>query len=322
MSRILLTGAAGQVGKELQQTLAPLGEVIAADRSILDLSNPGNLYQAIKPLHPDLIVNAAAYTAVDRAETEVTLADTVNGLAPQQLAEAAQALGAGLIHLSTDYVFDGRKNTPYLEDDQPNPIGAYGRSKWLGEENIRQVFQTAAGHHSPYLILRTAWVYGTYGSVNFVKTMLRLGAEREELRVVADQVGSPTWARDLANAATGLAVRSLNQTVPLLLTNGAPALPSGVYHYTNSGVASWYDFAIAIFEEAALLGFPLKVQRVIPIRTEDYPTPATRPAYSVLSQQKTVDLLGSHAPHWRQSLRQMLTELYTHTYESNRSIGR
>lgn len=321
MSRILLTGASGQVGKELQRTLAPLGEVIAADRRLLDLSTPTSLREAVQQLQPNLIVNAAAYTAVDRAETEITLAETVNGVAVQQLAKAAQNLGVGLIHLSTDYVFDGRKNTPYLEDDQPNPIGAYGRSKRLGEENILQVFQTASEKTPSYVILRTAWVYGAYGSVNFVKTMLRLGAEREELRVVADQIGTPTWARDLANAVTGLAVRSLNQAAPLLLAEGATALPSGVYHYTNSGVASWYDFAIAIFEEAALLGFPLKVQRVTPIRTEDYPTPAKRPAYSVLSQQKTVDLLGSHAPYWRQSLRQMLTELYTQTYESNRSIG-
>ncbi|NEQ14464.1 MAG: dTDP-4-dehydrorhamnose reductase, partial [Moorea sp. SIO3E2] len=207
-------------------------------------------------------------------------------------AEEAQNLGAILLHISTDYVFDGKKNTPYTEQDTPNPIGSYGKSKLQGEEGVQQKCDRI-------LILRTAWVYGTRGHGNFVKTMLRLGAEREELRVVADQVGTPTWAKDIAVTITQL----------LQAMDSNPML-GGIYHFTNTGVTSWYDFAVAIFEEAKLLGFPLKLQRVVPITTPEYPTPAQRPAYSVLSNQKISQTLGSYPPHWRQSLRQMLAELY------------
>jgi dTDP-4-dehydrorhamnose reductase len=262
----------------------------------VDLNHATSIRQAITEVKPDLIVNAAAYTAVDKAETETELAQAINAIAPKVMAEEAQQLGATLIHVSTDYVFDGGKNTPYTEDDVTNPLGVYGRTKLEGEEGIRQ---TCTNH----LILRTAWVYGTFGKVNFVKTMLRLFAEREEVRVVADQVGSPTWAADLAQAIATL----LSQTSQ---EPGQPSLPTGTYHYTNSGVASWYDFAVAIFEEAKPLGFPLKVQRIVPIATADYPTPAKRPAYSVLSGKKISAVLGSHPPHWRQALRQMLVELY------------
>lgn len=317
MRRILLTGARGQLGQELQRTLAPLGEVIGVDRHSVDLSCETSLRQRLVEVKPNVIVNAAAYTAVDKAETETELARAVNAIAPTVMAQEAQRLGATLIHVSTDYVFDGRKNTPYTEDDSPNPIGVYGRTKLEGEEGIRK----ACTNH---LILRTAWVYGIFGKVNFVKTMLRLFAEREEVRVVADQVGSPTWAADLAQAIHAMVCRCANAT---LLSQASqepeqPSLPTGTYHYTNSGVASWYDFAVAIFEEAKLLGFPLKVQRIVPIATADYPTPAQRPAYSVLSGKKISDLLGSHPPHWRQALRQMLVEFYSYTHESNYSLGR
>ena len=298
MRRILLTGCTGQLGQELQRTLAPLGEVIGDERSTMDLSQDTSIRQRLVEVKPDVIVNAAAYTAVDKAETETELAGAVNAIAPTVMAEEASRLGATLIHVSTDYVFDGGKNTPYTEDDAPNPIGVYGRTKLEGEEGIRK---TCTNH----LILRTAWVYGTFGKVNFVKTMLRLFAEREEVRVVADQVGSPTWAADLAQAIATL----LSQTNQ---EPGQPSLPMGTYHYTNSGVASWYDFAVAIFEEAKLLGFSLKVQKIVPIATADYPTPAKRPAYSVLSGKKITALLGSHPPHWRQALRQMLLELYSY----------
>lgn len=296
MNRILVTGINGQVGQELQRTLTPLGEVIGARRQTLDIAQPESIRQFIGEIKPNLIVNAAAYTAVDKAETETELAKSINAVAPTILAQEAKQLGAVLIHISTDYVFDGRKNTPYIEEDTTNPLGAYGQSKLAGEEGIQEV----GGRH---IILRTAWVYGTYGKVNFVKTMLRLGAEREEIRVVADQIGSPTWAYDIAKTISSIA-QQLNQE------SEQQSLPTGIYHFTNSGVASWYDFAVAIFEEAKQLGYSLKVQRVVPIKTSEYPTPASRPAYSVLSTDKISKLvLGTHPPHWREELRQMLVEL-------------
>ena len=286
MSRILLTGADGQLGQELQHTLAPLGEVMVVTRQQLDLSQGKQIRQLIQKVQPTIIVNSAAYTAVDKAESEVDLAQAVNGTAPTIMAEEAEKIGALLLHVSTDYVFDGQKNTPYLETDPTYPLSSYGKSKLAGEVGIQQVTDN-------YLILRTAWVYGVYGKGNFVKTMLRLGQDREELRVVADQVGSPSWAKDIADA------------IAQLLQTDA----SGIYHFTNSGVVSWYDFAIAIFEEARTLGFPLKVQRVIPITTADYPTPAVRPAYSVLSGKKITETLGDYPPYWRDSLRKMLKQL-------------
>lgn len=289
MTRLLLIGANGQVGEELRQPLSGLGEVLAIDRTRWDMSDPEAIRQIVKDAHPDVVVNAAAYTAVDKAESEPDLAHLVNGKAPQVLAEMAAQVGAGLIHISTDYVFDGTSSKPYLETAPTHPLGVYGQSKLVGEEAIRSTCQK-------HIILRTAWVYGVQGKGNFVKTMLRVGAQREELRVVTDQTGSPTWAKDLAIAIARL--------VPQLNLETA-----GTYHYTNSGVCSWYDFAVAIFEEAQALGFPLQVQRVVPITTEEYPTPAQRPAFSVLSLQKTSALLGGYPPHWRQSLRKMLVEL-------------
>lgn len=305
MKRILLTGVDGQLGQELQRTLAPLGEVIGVGRQKLDLTQADRIRQTIAEIKPDLIVNAAAYTAVDKAETESELAHLINGVAPTIMAQEQARNGGVLIHVSTDYVFDGRQNTPYTEDDAPNPIGVYGKSKLAGEEGIKGASKgiQSVPIDLRYIVLRTAWVYGSYGKSNFVKTMLRLGAEREEIRVVADQVGTPTWAYDIAES---IAILGKQQ-----LVNEPPALPTGIYNFTNSGVASWYDFAIAIFEEARQLGFGLKVQRVVPITTADYPTPATRPAYSVLAGQKMNAVLGSHSLHWREALRKMLTELYS-----------
>jgi len=284
--KILLAGGSGQLAQELQPILLSVGEVISVDRTRLDLSQPESIRQAMADIQPDLVVNAGAYTAVDKAESEPELARAVNGIAPGILAEECEKLGASLIHFSTDYVFDGSKSSAYLETDSTNPLGIYGESKLAGEEAIRK-----AGNR--HIIIRTAWVYGNCGKGNFVKTMLRLGKEREEIRVVADQIGSPTWTGDLA-AATA-------QIMPAIGLEDF-----GTYHYTNSGVCSWYDFAIAIFEEAEKLGFPLKVQRVIPITTVEYPTPAKRPAFSVLSTVKISALLGTYPPHWRQGLRQML----------------
>lgn len=290
MTRILLLGANGQLGVELQAQLAPLGELVAGDRSQFDLATPDRLSEQIRDLRPDWIVNAAAYTAVDKAESDRELAQTINGDAPGKIAAIAEEIGAIVLHVSTDYVFDGSKSTPYLETDSPQPLGAYGESKLAGEKGIEANCQH-------YAILRTAWVYGVGGKGNFVKTMLRLGREREELRVVCDQIGSPTWTVDLASAIARL--------LPQL--QGDRSL-SGIYHVTNSGIASWYDFSVAIFEEAEALGIPLQIKRVAPITTAEYPTPAKRPAFSVLSGQKMAGVLGDRLPHWRASLRQMLRD--------------
>lgn len=291
MSKILLTGITGQVGAELQQTLTKLGEVIGVDRATLDLTKTEQIETAIATIKPDIIVNAAAYTAVDKAETESELAMAINATAPKIMAAAAEKIGATLLHISTDYVFDGKNHTPYSETDPTNPLGIYGKSKLLGEMGVRE-------NCDRQIVLRTAWVYGSRGHGNFVKTMLRLGAEREELRVVADQIGSPTWSYDIA------------ETITTLLSK-ITVIPSGTYHYTSSGVASWYDLAVAIFSEAKPIGFPLKIERVLPIATAEYPTPSRRPAYSVLSKSKITQALESYPPHWRESLRQMLTQWYS-----------
>lgn len=289
MKKVLLIGAKGQVGQELQVTLPQLGEVISIGREELDLTNSEKISQLIREIHPDYLVNAAAYTAVDKAETEPDLAYSINAIAPKIMAESAEKIKAKFLHISTDYVFDGRKNTPYLETDLTNPLGVYGQSKLRGEEEIKTV-------NSQAIILRTAWVYGSYGKSNFVKTMLRLGKEREELKVVVDQVGSPTWSKDIATAITQLLINVDN--------------PPGIYNFTNSGVASWFDLTKAIFEEAKISGIPLKIQRVIPITTAEYPTPAVRPAYSVLSGQKISQQLGYIPPYWRDSLKAMLNQLF------------
>ena len=285
MKTILLTGATGQVGQELQKTLVPLGKITAVTRQDLDLTKPELISSAIAEVKPEIIINAAAYTAVDKAETEPELAKAVNGIAPTIIAEEAQKLGATLVHISTDYIFDGKNYTPYTEEDQPNPIGIYGESKLIGEEGVRN-------NCDRHIILRTAWVYGSRGHGNFVKTMLRLGAEREELRVVADQIGSPTWSYDIADAITQL------------VSNSA----MGTYNFSSSGVASWYDFAVAIFSEAKQLDFPVKIKQIIPITTAEYPTPAQRPAYSVLSKVKITQTLGNYPPYWQESLQKMLSE--------------
>ena len=289
MTKILLTGKDGQLGQELQPLLTSFAEVVTVGRDTLDLSQPQVIEDLMEKVQPELVINAAAYTAVDKAESEPELAMAINGTAPGVFAKACQQLGATLIHISTDYVFDGTQSHPYVETDSTNPIGSYGESKLAGEIAIQET-------DAKFAILRTAWVYGVGGKGNFVKTMLRLGKEREEIRVVTDQVGSPTWTGDLA--------QSIVQLIPALNSE-----TFGIYHCTNSGVTSWYDFAIAIFEEAKILGFPLKVERVIPITTSEYPTPAKRPAYSVLSGKKLATVLGNHAPQWRQGLRKMLQEL-------------
>ncbi|MBF2014649.1 MAG: dTDP-4-dehydrorhamnose reductase [Rivularia sp. T60_A2020_040] len=285
--QILLIGCKGQVGTQLQKIFQTSSNLTALARPLIELAQPETLRDLIREKQPEIIINAAAYTAVDKAESEPELAHTINSLAPEILAQEAEKLRACLIHISTDYVFDGKSSLPYQENHPTNPLSVYGRTKLAGEEAIRS-------NCSNHFILRTAWVYGSFGKSNFVKTMLRLGSQKPELRVVNDQIGSPTWAKNIAQTIAAL-VNSPQKT--------------GTYHYTNSGVASWYDFAIAIFEEARQLGFPLKVERVIPITTKEYPTPATRPNYSVLNCGKISTVMESYPPHWRQSLREMLQEV-------------
>lgn len=292
MAKILLIGAQGQVGHILHQVIAPLADVVAVGRSDLDLSEPDKIRQVIAAHRPAVVINAAAYTGVDKAEAEVELAYAINDTAPSVMAEAVQELGAMLIHLSTDYVFKGDKGTPYLEQDVPEPLGVYGKSKLAGELSVQQ-------RCDRNVILRTAWVYGIHGKGNFVKTMLRLSNERPEVRVVADQVGTPTWAQHIAEAVVHLVQAAETASDDFY----------GVYHFTNSGVCSWYDFAIAIFEEAYRLALITQKPDVIPITTAEYPTTAQRPNYSVLSNSRIRPLLNEHPPHWRAALRKMLKNL-------------
>lgn len=288
--KILLVGSEGQVGQELRLALSHMGQVTAWNRGRIDLTKLNEIIPAVLAQQPDMIVNAAAYTAVDRAESESELAYVINAAAPGELAKAAAACSATIVHLSTDYIFDGQQNRPYSTDAQTHPLGVYGQSKLAGELTV----QAATPRH---VILRTAWVYGAKGKSNFAKTILRLAQERDSLRVVYDQVGTPTWAYDIARAIANLLPQLGPETY-------------GTYHFTNSGVASWYDFAVAIVEETRALGVPLTLNQIEPITTADYPTPARRPAYSVLGGEKIAGMLGTTPPHWRQSLRHMLAELY------------
>ncbi|PSB03074.1 dTDP-4-dehydrorhamnose reductase [Merismopedia glauca] len=294
MNRILLIGSDGQLGQELQETLKRV-ELFPVNRQQLDLSEPKKIRELVEEVQPQIIINAAAYTAVDKAETEPDLATSVNGTAPTIMAQVAQEQNAFLIHVSTDYVFDGTKSTPYVELDSTNPLNVYGHSKLMGEQGIQ-------AHTDRYILLRTAWVYGEFGKANFVKTMLRLFGDKEEVKVVADQAGTPTWTGDIAEVIAKLSDRIAENL------GDAARLQSlaGIYHYTNSGIASWYDLAVAIYEEAEALGLPMKLQRLVPISTPEYPTLAQRPAYSVLSSQKVSSLLSGYPPQWRQSLRKML----------------
>jgi dTDP-4-dehydrorhamnose reductase len=278
---ILVTGAQGQIGCELVPLLAPHGDVVAADRSMLDLANPDAVVAAVRDARPALIVNAGAYTAVDLAETQIPLARAVNGRAPGILAEEAKRLGAVLVHYSTDYVFDGARRTPYPEDAPTGPLNAYGASKLEGERAI-----AATGARA--IVLRTSWVYGLRGR-NFLLTIRRLAAERDELTIVADQFGVPNWSRTLA-AAT---VRMVDAGLPAL------AERAGLYHLSCAGRASWYDFARAIVGDV-----PKPTLR--PIATADFPTPARRPAYGVLATARFEATFGFALPDWRDALARCL----------------
>ncbi|MBN3824742.1 dTDP-4-dehydrorhamnose reductase [Burkholderia sp. Ac-20384] len=294
--RILVTGANGQLGFELARTLAPHGHVIAADRTVVDLADLDRLRGAICDLRPDLIINAAAYTAVDGAESEPDLAMRVNGEAPGIIADEAVRAGAMVIHYSTDYVFDGRKDEPYIETDSTGPLNVYGRTKLAGEQAIAR----AGGKH---LVFRTSWVYGTRGK-NFLLTMRALAEKHDTLRVVADQIGAPTWSETLADLTSHVVAQLFAQR-----RDDARwwAAHSGVYHMTAAGDTSWAGFADTIFAESRLARRPL----VVPIPSDEYPTPAARPCNSRLSNAKLERAFGVRVPHWHDALKQCCRRLDT-----------
>lgn len=278
--RILVVGRRGQVGWELRRTLAPLGEIQAFDHPDIDLASPETLRPLVREVRPDLIVNAAAYTAVDKAEDEVELCRAINAHAPRVLAEEAARLGARLVHFSTDYVYDGRKDGRWTETDAPNPLSVYGATKLEGDQAI-------AATGIPHLIFRLQWVWGTRGG-NFVKTMLKLARERKELSIIDDQVGAPTWSRHIAEA-TALAVARWEGQ-------------SGIYHLAAGGETSWHGFAQAIFQDDPRRPEQI-VETVKPIPTSAYPTKAVRPLNSRLDQSKLLADFGIQLPDWRSALR-------------------
>jgi dTDP-4-dehydrorhamnose reductase len=290
--RILVTGRDGQVGRELARLLGGLGEVTATGRAELDLASDDSICSAVRDVRPQLIVNAAAYTAVDKAESEPDFARRINVEAVATLAAEAKAVGAAMVHYSTDYVFDGEKATPYVEDDGTNPLSVYGRSKLGGEQAL-----AAAG--IPYLILRTSWVYGGEGK-NFLLTILRLTAERPELRIVDDQIGAPTWSRDIAATTATIAERWRQ--------SGFAAAKSGVYHMTAAGRTSWYGFA----EEAIRLrrlsksAEGMQLARLTPISSAEYPTPAARPKNSQLDCWKLAREFDCRLPDWKVSVAEVV----------------
>ena len=291
MQRILVPGRNGQVGWELQGALAPLGTVIGLDRAGMDLANPDSIRRAIRDAKPDVIVNAAAYNHVDRAESESDLAMRVNGVAPGIMAEEARRIGATLIHYSTDYVFDGERDRPYVEDDPPNPVNAYGKSKLAGEHAVAAV-------GGRYLILRTSWVYSARGS-NFVLTVLRLAREKPELTMVDDQYGSPTWSRALARA-----------TVDLLQKRELISRHSGVHHLAGGGQATRFEFANTIIRTMReVSGAPDGWANVRPISTREYPLPARRPPHPIMSQDRVKRIFGIEMPTWQRQLQEFLRDL-------------
>lgn len=285
--KALITGAGGQVGRILLKSVPPNWTAAGLAHADLDIGDAAAVRNAVHGQRPDLIISAGAYTAVDKAESEPEAAERANAMGPRHLAVAARETGARLLHISTDFVFDGRGPRPYRPDAATEPQSVYGRTKRDGERAVLQVLPETA------VILRTAWVYAAEGN-NFVRTMLRLMGSKGHVRVISDQVGTPTSASSLVEAIWALAAR---------------ADITGIHHWTDLGVASWYDFAVAIAEEAVALGLIPSSVRVDPIATEDYPTPARRPAYSVLDKRSLLDALGIPARHWRVNLRLVLREI-------------
>ena len=296
--KILVTGKHGQVGHALQHALSGEHEVVAVDREQMDLSDAHAIRSTITTVRPDLIINPAAYTAVDKAESEPALARAINAEAPRVIAEEAAKIGASLIHFSTDYVYEGNKSTAYNESDAVNPLSVYGKTKLAGERAIQAV-------GLPHLILRTSWVYGTHGK-NFLKTILRLSAERDQLKIVADQWGAPTSSDAIAEG-----VREV-----LKVWQMQDQTKSGIYHFTNTGSTSWFGFAKAILQSyeskvqaLSLPALKIKSETVMPITTADYPTPAARPANSRLDNTKLQNAFGFTLPDWETSLQAVMKQI-------------
>ncbi len=282
---ILLTGRRGQVGWELERMLPKLGDVFAFGRDELDLANPDQIREKVRLVKPDIVLNAAAYTAVDKAEEEPERTMAINGTAPGILAEEAKKLDALLVHYSTDYVFDGTKNKPYTEEDYPNPLNVYGKTKLAGEEAIRSTWDK-------HLIFRTSWVYGMRGK-NFLLTILRLARERNELRVVDDQIGAPTWCKTIAAKTTEILGKALS-------AENKPTCHLGLFNITSKGSCSWYSFTREIL--ASTGDILLQEKRIVPIPSEEFPTRAIRPQNSCLNCSKAEASFGIRLPHWREAL--------------------
>ena len=291
--KILVVGGQGMLGQELMACF-PATEFTVVNYGLpeLDITNEKSVHHVVDSVHPDIVINAAAFTAVDLAETEIDLAYAVNRDGPKHLGLSCRRMGVPLIHISTDYVFDGKSGRPYREQDPPSPLGIYGKSKWAGEEAIRQC-------HDKHIIIRTAWLYSIYGN-NFVKTILRLASQQTELRVVNDQFGSPTSAKDLARAIQNICVN---------LGVGGTRDEWGDYHYCGAGETTWFEFARFLIEEGKEFA-PLRVQRILPLSTAEYPTPAKRPQYSVLDCAKIQKVFGVLTNHWETSVRNCIKELY------------
>jgi dTDP-4-dehydrorhamnose reductase len=290
MQKILILGQQGQVAWELQRTLASLGQVTVLGSQVLDLVNPDAICAQVRSIQPDIIVNAAAYTAVDKAESESALCLSINAIAPGILAELARESQALLVHYSTDYVFDGTKTTPYLETDPTNPLSVYGASKLAGEQAIIQA-------DCAHLIFRTTWVYGDRGK-NFLLTILRLAAEKTELKIVADQIGAPTWSRAIAEATTQVIAQCRHDRTSV----------KGLYNLSAAGKTSWHGFAAEIVDRARSINpdLQLAIEQILPIPTTDYPTPAQRPANSMLDSSKLLADFGVQLPDWQVSLAQCM----------------
>ncbi len=286
MKKILITGADGQLGYELQRSVPEGYECIATDKDNLDITDAYVVKEFVGEHQPDVIINSAAYTAVDKAEEETELAIAINTLGAANLANMARATNAKLVQISTDFVFDGKACSPYPVDAETNPDGYYGKTKRDGDNKVLDILGDDA------LIIRTSWLYSAHGN-NFVKTMLRFMAERDELGIISDQIGTPTWANSLAKAVW--------QSISLD--------SKGIYHWSDAGVASWYDFAYAIMEEGITLGILDKPIKINAITTADYPTPASRPCYSVMDKTTTWQAFDMKSEHWRVALRHMMKEL-------------
>jgi dTDP-4-dehydrorhamnose reductase len=285
--RILVTGANGQLGREAVLALqAQERDVQGIDVDELDLAQTDQVADRIAGYKADWVINCAAYTQVDQAEQDSELAFLVNRDSAGEIAQGVRRSGGRMLHMSTDFVFDGGQSHPYSEDDEAKPLGVYGRSKWEGEQRVRSILPNC-------IVLRTAWVYGIYGH-NFVRTILRLAAERDELSIVDDQIGTPTWTMDIVNCMSALIESNAE----------------GLFHFTNEGVASWYDFSVQILRLARQAGISLSATTVQPIPTERFPTPAPRPPYSVLSKKKIRGALNYSIPHWQESLESMLRDLH------------